>query len=51
MRKAIRFAGVLALLTATLSLGGCSSSVGVGLHVDVPIGDHASLSVGTHGWN
>jgi hypothetical protein len=51
MRMAIRIAGVLAVLAATLSLGGCSSSVGVGLNVDVPIGDHASISLGTHGWH
>jgi hypothetical protein len=51
MRKAIRFAGVLAVLAATLSLGGCSGGVGVGLNVNVPIGDHASINVGTHGWH
>jgi len=48
MGKLIRITGALAVLAATLSLGGCSSNLGVGLNVDVPIGDHASVSVGTN---
>lgn len=51
MRKAIRIAGALAVLAATLSLGGCSANVGVGLNVGVPIGDHGYINVGTHGWH
>lgn len=50
MRKAIRFTGVLALLVATLCLGGCSGNVGVGLNVGIPIGNHGYMSVGTGRW-
>jgi hypothetical protein len=50
MRKVIRVAGVLAILVSTLSLGGCSGNVGVGLSVGVPIGSHGYMSVGTSRW-
>jgi hypothetical protein len=46
MRKLSRLAGLLALLAATLSLGGCSANVGVGMSVGVPIGNHGYVSVG-----
>jgi hypothetical protein len=47
MRRIIRRAGVLAVLATALSLGGCSGSVGVGLNVGVPIGNHGYINVGT----
>ncbi len=47
MRKIIRRAGVLAVVAASLSLGGCSANVGVGLNVGVPIGNHGYINVGT----
>lgn len=47
MRKFLRRAGVLALLAATLSLGGCSANVGVGMSVGVPVGNHGYISMGT----
>jgi hypothetical protein len=50
MRKAFRIAGALAVLAATLSLGGCSANVGVGLNVGIPVGNHGYVSVGTHSW-
>jgi hypothetical protein len=33
-----------------LQLGGCSSNVGVGLSVGVPIGNHGYVSVGGGRW-
>ena len=50
MRKFIRLAGLLALVATTLSLGGCSGNVGVGLSVGVPVGNHGYMSVGTSRW-
>ena len=50
MRRFIRLAGVLALVLSTLSLGGCSGNVGVGLSVGVPIGNHGYMSVGGSRW-
>jgi hypothetical protein len=47
MRKVIRRAGALALLAASLSLGGCSGNVGIGMSVGIPIGNHGHISVGT----
>lgn len=47
MRKIIRRAGVLAVLSAALSLGGCSGNVGIGMSVGVPIGNHGYINVGT----
>ena len=47
MRKIIRRAGVLAVVAVSLSLGGCSGNVGVGLSVGVPIGNHGYINVGT----
>jgi len=45
-----RFAIVAIVLAATLSLGACSGSVGVGVSVGVPIGNHGYMSVGTSRW-
>lgn len=50
MRKIIRSAGLLAVLMTSVSLGGCSGSVGVGMSVGVPIGSHGHISVGTGRW-
>jgi len=50
MRKAIRIAAALAVLVATVTLGGCSANVGVGLNVGVPIGSHGYMSIGTSRW-
>ena len=50
MSRLIRVTGVLALLMTTLSLGGCSGNVGVGLSVGVPVGSHGYMSVGTSRW-
>lgn len=40
----------LALVLTCLALYGCSSSVGVGLSVGVPIGNHGYISVGSNLW-
>jgi predicted small secreted protein len=41
--KKILFATVLA---SSLLLAGCSSNIGVGMSVGVPIGDHGYISLG-----
>lgn len=38
------------LVLTCLALYGCSSSVGVGLSVGVPIGNHGYISVGSNMW-
>jgi hypothetical protein len=50
MRRLIRISGLVVLLVSTLSLGGCSGNVGVGLSVGVPIGSHGYMSVGGSRW-
>jgi hypothetical protein len=35
------------LLLTSLSLGGCTGNVGVGVSVGVPVGNHGYMSVGT----
>jgi len=44
-----RFCYALAVL-AILSCGGCGKGVGVGMSVNVPVGDHAHVSVHTNQW-
>jgi hypothetical protein len=48
--RGVRITARVLLLLSVLSLGGCSGSVGVGLSVGVPIGDHGYLSVGGGRW-
>jgi hypothetical protein len=50
MRNFMRIIGLTALLAATVSLGGCTGTVGVGLSVGVPIGSHGYMSVGGSLW-
>jgi len=50
MQKMFRRTLWFAVMTATLSLSGCSGNVGVGLSVGVPIGNHGYMSVGTSRW-
>jgi hypothetical protein len=50
MRSFIRFIAWFALLMSTLSMSGCSGSVGVGMSVGVPIGNHGYMSVGGGRW-
>ncbi|MEJ2503625.1 MAG: hypothetical protein P8177_10005 [Gemmatimonadota bacterium] len=45
-----RFALVAAIFMATIPLAACGPGVGVGLNVDVPIGRHANVSIGTGTW-
>ena len=47
MRKIIHRAAAFAVLAATLSLGGCSGNVGVGMSVGVPTVNHGYINVGT----
>lgn len=46
MSKSKRHVSLAALLMAMLSLAGCSSNVGIGMSVGIPIGDHGHISVG-----
>ncbi|MEJ2604098.1 MAG: hypothetical protein P8172_12535 [Gammaproteobacteria bacterium] len=50
MREAIRKTFFAMVLASSLLVAGCSSNVGVGVDVDIPIGDHARLSFGTGRW-
>jgi hypothetical protein len=50
MKKTRRTIGLIALLLTTLSLGGCSGNVGVGLSVGIPVGNHGYVSVGGTRW-
>ena len=45
--KLSRAAGIGFLLLATLSLSGCSSNIGVGVSVGVPIGNYGHISIGS----
>lgn len=49
-RKLIRGVAAAALCVACLQLSGCSSSVGVGMNVGIPVGNHGYVSVGTNRW-
>ena len=42
---------ILLMAAVCLQLAGCSSNVGVGLSVGVPIGDHGYISVGGSRWH
>jgi hypothetical protein len=48
--RGIRITGWVLLFLSALSLSGCSGSVGVGLSVGVPVGDHGYISVGGGRW-
>lgn len=45
-RKILRPLMFTAVVSACLLLSGCSSNIGVGMSVGVPIGDHGYISVG-----
>lgn len=45
-----KYAAMLALILGCLALYGCSSSIGVGLSVGIPVGDHGYISVGSNLW-
>lgn len=50
MKHPVRKLAIVALLLASLLLGGCSGNIGVGLNVGVPIGDYGYMSLGTNRW-
>jgi hypothetical protein len=50
MRRCRRAVALSLLLMATLSLGGCSGNVGVGVSVGVPVGSHGYMRVGGSRW-
>ena len=50
MRRVLRVAGMIALLVSVLSVNGCGGSVGVGMSVGVPVGNHGFMSVGASRW-
>ena len=49
-KKSLKTTAALALVIACLALYGCSSNIGVGLSVGVPIGDHGYISLGSGRW-
>ncbi len=49
-KKLLKSTAILSLLISTLALYGCSSSIGVGLSVGVPIGKHGYISLGSSRW-
>jgi hypothetical protein len=48
MRRLIQGFGLVLLLASCLALTACSSNVGVGVSVGIPVGNHGYVSVG--GW-
>jgi predicted small secreted protein len=46
MSKLMRGFALAMLLLLSLLLAGCSSNVGVGLSVGIPVGNHGYISVG-----
>jgi predicted small secreted protein len=46
MSKLMRGFALAILLLLSLLLAGCSSNVGVGLSVGIPVGNHGYISVG-----
>lgn len=50
MRSALRRIAVVAVLACSTLVASCSGSVGVGVSVGVPIGNHGYMSVGTSRW-
>lgn len=50
MKKAFKKILLVSLLASSSLLASCNGSVGVGLSVGVPIGDHGYMSLGTSRW-
>jgi predicted small secreted protein len=48
---ALRLVGSIAVLASTLAVNGCNTSVGVGMSVGVPVGNHGYVSVGGTRWH
>jgi hypothetical protein len=49
-KKLVKSAATLGLIISCLALYGCSSSIGVGVSVGVPIGNHGYISLGSSRW-
>jgi predicted small secreted protein len=49
MTKSIKKILLVAVLACSALVAGCSSNIGIGLDVGIPIGDHGYMSVGTGG--
>lgn len=52
MKRMIRICLLSALMATSLLLAGCNTSIGLGMSVGVPIGDHGYMSIGgsTNRW-
>jgi len=50
-KKLIRSASIIGLFISFLMLYGCSSNVGIGLSVGVPVGNHGYISLGSSRWH
>ena len=48
--KVLRSVGFIVVLASTLLVNGCDTSVGVGMSVGVPVGNHGYVSVGGTRW-
>jgi len=47
----LRLVGLIVVLASTLLVNGCNTSVGVGMSVGVPVGNHGYVSVGGTRWH
>ena len=48
--KSMSYIGIALLFAIGLMLGGCNTSVGVGVSVGVPVGNHGHVSIGASRW-
>ena len=51
MNELVRRAAMVTVLLASLLLGGCEGTVGVGMSVGVPVGSHGYMSVSGTRWH
>lgn len=49
--KLFKLTAAVTLIFSCLTMYGCSSSIGVGLSVGVPIGNHGYISLGSNHWH
>jgi len=50
-KKLAKSAAIISLVISCLALYGCSSNIGVGLNVGIPIGNHGYISLGSSRWH
>jgi len=47
----VKSVAITGLIISCLALYGCSSNIGVGLNVGIPVGNHGYISLGTSRWH